>query len=195
MQILDKFRDWYHGLPDKKRYLEFITALLTIPVLLTVIISNVRNINQNQKQPTPTPSGPATPQVTVLPIEIRNPTGIQTGSSPSPTGKTVEPCLKEIGPVEIKSPREGESVTGDPVCIEIKPAGGDYCASVWSYRINNSPWSEYTDRSICLYNQTGGEKTLEVRFKSIVTGAEQVIRRVFNIVPSNPTPATGSAGM
>ena len=47
--MLEKFKDWYRNLPDKKRYIEFVTAILTVPVLITVIISNVSRINEDKK--------------------------------------------------------------------------------------------------------------------------------------------------
>ena len=52
--VLEKIKKWYRNLPDKKRYLEFITALLTIPVLLTVLWSNLNNLQQKGAVPTPT---------------------------------------------------------------------------------------------------------------------------------------------
>ena len=70
--FLEKTKRWYRALPDKKRYLEFITALLTIPVLLTVAISNVMNLRQNKA--TPTPAITTTAAVAVTPTPTPTPT-------------------------------------------------------------------------------------------------------------------------
>lgn len=55
---IEKLKRWYRAMPDKKRYLEFVTALLTIPVLLTVMISNILSLQQKNAAPTPTPTPP-----------------------------------------------------------------------------------------------------------------------------------------
>lgn len=190
--IIQSIRDWYRGLPDKKRYLEFMTALLTIPVLLTVLLSNVSNLQNKKNEPTPTPQPtadqPLTGTATTTPKTTVTPT-----STPTPTPGPE--CIKEIGPIELSDPEEGSTVTGDPVYLDITRTGKNYCSVVWSYRINGSAWSEYTDKSISLYGLTPGVKNLELRVKSIVSTDTQLIKRTFTVAgTSTPTPtATSSA--
>src|SRR3989344_2884723 len=173
-----KIRDWFVKLPDKKRYFELITAFLSIPVLLSVILVNYLNIQERQKDdatPSPTPA--------VITI-IERPTSQQEiKSTPEPTvsGSTIQ-CEPEIGPIEITSPAENENVSDNPLCISIirENPNNKYCSVVWSHRINNSSWSNFTDREICLYNMDSGTKKLELRVKSIVSGKETVLKRSFN---------------
>ena len=49
--LLLKIKNWYTKLPDKKRHFELISAILTIPMMLTVILVNFNNI-ESQKQKT-----------------------------------------------------------------------------------------------------------------------------------------------
>jgi hypothetical protein len=88
-------------------------------------------------------------------------------------------------------PEEGNTVSKNPVCLDISRTGIDYCAVVWSYRLNNESWSDYTDKSICLYGLTPGTKKLELRVKSIVTGDETILTRNFTIYGS-PSPTSVS---
>lgn len=187
---VEKVKHWYRALPEKKRYLEFITALLSIPVLLTVVISNVLSLQSRNQTPTPT----ATPQVSTTSIPTPRLTVIPTGinTEPSPTATPSLQCKKEIGPIEIAYPEENSMISTDPVCLDIVREGTDYCAVVWSYRINGSAWSDYTDKSICMYGLPPGEKKLELRVKSIVTGTETILRRTFTIPSPTPTAAPTS---
>ena len=177
--FVNKIRNWFIKLPDKKRYFELITAFLSIPVLLSVIFVNYFSIQERQKDKDSTPS--PTPAVITI-IERR-----ETPSEEKPTLKlTPSPsrsqCEPEIGPIEITSPKENETLSDNPLCVNIvrKNPDNKYCAVVWSQRINNSTWSDFTDREICIYNMDSGKKTLELKVKSIVTGAEKTLIRVFN---------------
>ena len=186
--VIERLRSWYRGLPDKKRYLEFITALLTIPVLLTVLLSNVTNLqNQKKAEITPTPTQViATPssKPTDVPAKLPN---------TSPTVTPAAQCIAGIGPIEIAYPEEGSTLSEDPICLDIPRSGGNYCSVVWSYRINGSGWSNYTDREVCMYNLSPGTKQLDLRVKSIVSGEEKILRRTFTVAGSvTPTPATQS---
>lgn len=148
--------------PDRKHYLEFITAALSIPVLLTVILVNINNLNATKKEPTPTPV------ITSEPREIIIREG---GSSPvekNPTATPTELCKKEIGPISITSPKEGSTVTDNPVNFVIKH-NDDYCTSVWSYRINNGSWSEYSSSAPSIYNMPNGPVKFQLRVQSTVS--------------------------
>jgi len=193
--VMQKIKRWYSRLPDKKIYLEFITALLTIPVLLTVIISNVQNL-QKQNTPTPTPqvtSTPALPDDKRMPKEPKN-IFDPTMTTPIPTMTPSAQCKKEVGPINILYPEEGTTLSKDPICLDIVRTGEDYCAVVWSYRINNGNWSDYTDKSICIYGLSSGTKNVELRVKSIVTGNETILTRSFIVAgTTTPTPTSTSS--
>lgn len=196
--FIEKIRNWYHNLPEKKKYIEFITALLSVPVMLTIIILNLNSLNQSKKQSTNT--NQTTPiqivitektpsQGSPVPTQTITPTVI-----PSPT-LTLTECKKEIGPVEILSPQEGEVIAKDAVCIKLSTKS-EYCPVVWSYQVNNGNWSDFTDKGICLYNLTNGEKQLQIKIKSTVSDDEITLKRNFTYTGSTFTPtATFSASL
>ncbi|MBI4130082.1 hypothetical protein HY468_02080 [Candidatus Roizmanbacteria bacterium] len=194
MNPLEKIQDWYRDLPDKKKYFEVVTAFLSIPVLLTVLINNISNL-ENNKGESPTPTVTAEIEhVTYIPIEVSKPEPtrsvtptISSQVSPTPSTQPVV-CKKAVGPVDITSPQEGEIVSDNPVEIMISYVTGEYCAVVWSYRINNGRWSDYNDRSIALYNMPPGEKVFELRVKSIASGDEKNLTRTFVYQPLDTSP-------
>ena len=47
--LKDRFTFWYKNLPNKKTHIEFITAILTVPVMVTVILINLNNLNQSKE--------------------------------------------------------------------------------------------------------------------------------------------------
>jgi len=193
--LKEKFKKWYRALPDKKKYIEFFTAFLSVPVLITVILINLGNLNQNKKTQ-------STVQTTSTPvqIEIKTPTGADRPKMSLPPQITITPtltptssdCKKEVGPVSIQSPEENETVTSNPVCIEISYKIGEYCAVAWSYKINDGSWSSYTDKDICLYNLTNGSKILKLKVKSIASTDEETLERNFTYNGESST-ATSSA--
>ncbi len=189
--VVERIRRWYRGLPDKKRYLEFVTALLTIPVLLTVLLGNLSNI-QKQKTADTTPTSSVTPTVAVT--HTPSPRLQNTEATQSPTPTTVAACTREVGPMEILYPEENVTISENPVCLELSKQNPQYCAVVWSYRINGSSWSAYTDRAICMYGLDAGKKTLDLRIKSIASGDEVILNRIFTVLGDpTPTQATTSA--
>ena len=72
---------------------------------------------------------------------------------------------------------------------------GDYCSTVWAYRVNDSSLSTYNNDPICLYNMASGPVKAEVRIKSTVTGNEETLVRNFiyqntnDSALSSPTPS------
>jgi hypothetical protein len=181
-----KFLRDFRKLPERKQYIEFFTAILSIPVLLTVIVLNLNTLRDKGKD-TPTENVP------VREVVITQP---DTGKERVVT-VTSEPCVEEIGPISIDSPDEGERVTDNPVQVSITYKKGKYCAVVWSYRINGGRWSEYDDNSIALFNPPKGEIRFELRVKSIASGDQKTISRNFtyagnSVVPTDTT-ASGSA--
>ena len=188
LPTIERIKKWYRRLPDKKRYLEFITAFLTIPVLLTVLLNNISNIQKQQVMPSPTPAPTEAITKNVTPTKIVTITAT-VSATPTPASE----CLKQIGPIEIVYPEENDSLNANPICLDIVRQTNQYCGVVWSYRINGSGWSAYTDKSICMYGLEPGVKNLELRVKSIISSDEIILKRTFTAAGPTPTPATQSA--
>ncbi|MDP3941329.1 MAG: hypothetical protein Q8Q49_03415 [bacterium] len=176
-RFLSRILRSYRSLPDKKKYVEFFTAILTVPVLLTVIILNLSSLKK-EEQPNPTPQVEQPKIVITLPEQPSTKT-IPSDGRQNPTATPQQACKKEIGPIEISTPEEGDVVTDNPISIIVTQKEEGFCAVVWSYRINNGSWSDYDDKSIALYNPPKGPIVLELRIKSVVTGDEERITRKF----------------
>ena len=202
-KIIDRIVAWYRKLPEKKHHFEFITAVLSVPVMLTVIILNLNNLTQqkntNQKQTTSEKIVPIQVVITGekqnTPSETPVATATQSASIPSATPAS---CIKEVGIVSIASPRENEVVTKDPVCMTIATQSG-YCSVNWSYRLDDGNWSDYSDKNICLHNLTNGNKTLQLKIRSSASSDEVTLQRSFiyqgNNEPTTVPNASSSAGM
>lgn len=204
--MIDKTKRWfkkvlrsYRHLPDKKQYIEFFTALLSVPVLLTVILINLNNLN-TKKAATPAPT-PAQQEKTII---VSLPPGNNSNDNPrigQTTTQTPEQCNKHLAPVTILSPDEGDTVTDNPVSVGISYDQQDYCSVVWSYRINGGQWSDYGNDSLSLYNLPQGQIKLDLRVKSIVTGQDSTQTRNFiykgtnvSVTPAlSPTPNAGTS--
>ena len=177
-------------MPDKKKYVEFFTAILTVPVLLTVIILNLTSLKKDEQ---PKPVAQEQPKVV---ITIPEKTSSNSNDKvPNQTSTPQPECKKELEPVEISTPEEGDTVKDNPVSIIVAQKGEGYCAVVWSYRINGGRWSDYDDKSIALYNPPKGQVTLELRIKSVVTGDEQKITRKFIYEGTSDFSATASGSV
>lgn len=191
------------NIPDKKRYIEFFTTLLSVPVLITVIMLNLNNLKSNNKSDVASPPPIQKEERIYIPV-ITTTQNANKNSSPQVSitpdqtlsvTPTNEACKPQIGPVSISTPEEGDTVTDNPVSIIITYKTGEYCAVVWSYRLNGGSWSAYDDKSLALYNLPQGKIKIEVKIKSIVTGDEQILIRNFtyggttsNIAPTvSPT--------
>ncbi len=182
LTIGQKFKKWYRGLPESKKYIEFFSAILGIPVLLTVLILNYNNLKGAKTVTTivPTPPSPPKMVVTVVPV---------TQKESSPTATPIPACKKEVGPIEISSPTEGQTVNSSPVCFNIDYKDNSYCSVVWKYRIDNSSWSDFIDKSVCVYNLTSGPHTFELNVKSTASSDTTDLIRNFNFQGGiNPTP-------
>lgn len=180
-------------LPDKKPHLDFIAAVLTIPLLVLTLylnISNLKNKNNTNLTPTPTQAGSrvitSAPEVTRLVIT----------ATPQPTANQ-NTCIKDIGPISIDSPTEGQTVSDNPVCIDINYQAGNYCSVVWSYTINNGDWSNYSNNSVCLYNLPSGNNSFDLRIKSLSSASMKTLHRNFlyksNQAQPSVTPTLTSA--
>lgn len=177
------------NLPNKKNYLEFVTALLSIPVLLTVVYMNYLSIQEKRQKEEASPS-PAPTQSVVTIIRER-----EIDRSPTETQESKETdteCEAGIGNIEIANPEEGKTISDNPLEIDINYTKGSYCAAVWSYRLNGGNWSDYTDNNIEIYNLPSGEKKLELRVKNIVSGDTQTVERNFIYKNTNEVPTPTS---
>jgi len=99
MKHLDNAIQWYKKLPEKKIYLEFLSALLTVPVLITVILLNIINLKKNTQptvtsdtlSPTTIPTLPQTtsqspnPEITVKVVYVTPAPESANTLAPSPT--------------------------------------------------------------------------------------------------------------
>jgi len=192
--IQERIISWYRALPDKKRYLEFITALLTIPVLLTVLLSNVTNL-QNQNKTNGSTHIPILNVTPTLNPPAQN--SIISGTTPPVTPsltRILEPqCTPGVGPISIVYPEEGDTVMDNPLCLEISRKNSNYCAISYSYRINNGAWSAFFGNSVCMSHLTPGTKRLDLRIRSTVNDDEEVFTRTFIIADPSPSPATQSS--
>lgn len=175
MERLQKFfnrtKRSYRSLPDKKQYIEFFTAALTVPVLLTVIIINLNNLRSSNKSAQITPA-----PVQDRPIIVNYPSISEKTTVVAPS---TEACKQAIGPISIDYPGENDVISDNPVQIKINYVKGSYCAVVWAYRINDGKFSDYDDKSIALYNPPQGTIRFQLKVKSIVTGEEKNLTRTF----------------
>ncbi len=194
MNPIQKLYQKLTGLPHKKHYLEFVTALLSIPVLLTVVYMNYLSIQEKRIKDAITPTPAPTQSVITI---IREKEVDREPDAPTPdSDQSATECDPGIGVVEIINPDENETLSDNPLEIDIEYKKGDYCAVVWSYRINGSSWSDYNDNNIVIYNMPSGQKKLELRIKNIASGETQTIERNFTyknmqeIATPTPTPTS-----
>ncbi len=177
--------------PEKKTHLDFIAALLTIPVLLSVIILNYSNLNNLQKKTTVNASPTPAPTQQVI-IVSPSQTPAQTDNNLPP----IQSCKEGIGPLSISYPAEGQTISDNPVCVNINYSDPSYCSVVWSYRINGGQWSDYNSNSPCLYNMPNGNIKFELRVQSTVAQNQtQTYTRNFvyngqgTVATPSPTPS------
>jgi len=178
----------YRALVDNKKALDFIAAALTIPVMLTLIISNYYNI-QNKKKTEPE-RGETEKEITPIEVKVNIspgqrdellPTLAPTPELNKPTATPTEKaCKLDPAPIKIIFPKEGEVVIDDPVCIDIEVEEEDeYCGFEWAYRVNNAGWSGYSSSQICLFNMKTGGIKLDVRVRNIESGRTKTYTRNF----------------
>ena len=173
--MLGKIKQGIRNLLKKKAYIELIVALLTIPFFLSIIIinfSDIKNKNKDseaEQKPVIIEKNNSSPQ---------NLPGSQNGPSPPPI-QSPEACKDKIGPISISSPKEGATVSDNPVNFIIKYEDESYCRVVWSYRINNSLWSEYSSNAPTVYNLPQGSVKFELRIQSTVSNDQELLDRNF----------------
>ncbi len=193
---IGKTKEIIKRLPEKKAHFDFIAAVLTIPVLVTVLILNLGSLLTKNSKATTTPT-PTIPVSRSSPTPTISSSHIQSTSSPQVTTilitNTPEPttnqCTPGIGQIDIGYPSEGQTVTNNPVCTVINYNAGNYCSVIWAYSINGSPLSDYSNNSVCLYNLPSGSNTFTLQVKSLVSNDTKTITRHFIYNgPNQPTP-------
>lgn len=176
-------------LPERKHYVEFITAALSIPVLITVILVNLNNLKGNSKNQPITPTPAQTTKEVIIhdqPITVKDVIPTQ-----ATTSAKQEVCKKEVGPISIEYPKEGATITDNPVNIIIKYTDDSYCSVVWSYRINGGSWSEYSSNAPSIYNMPNGNVTFDLRVQSTASQDQDQLERKFiynGSTQSSPSP-------
>ncbi len=188
-------KNWIKKLPDRKHYIDFIAAFLTIPVLLTVLISNISNIQQKKNPVTAKTEKTSTPIIINSPTSQKPPNyNLSAPSEPPPpasvSGNPSPICRKGIGPIEIAYPNEGQIVSDNPLCISINYQSDTYCSVVWSYSINNGSWSNYSTTTPCLYNMPSGNITFDLRIKSLASQDQTTLQRNFIYKNTNNVPTS-----
>lgn len=176
--------------PERKHYLEFVTAALSIPVLLTVIFVNLNSLNV-KKEATSTEKAQPSPQTVIIRETVPSQSNTTNNQPATPTSAS---CKKQIGPVSITYPKEGATVNDNPVNFIVKYDDSTYCSVVWSYRVNGGSWSEYSSNSPSIYNLPNGNITFELRVQSTVSQDQDQIERQFTYqgttVAATPTPTS-----
>ncbi len=182
---------------SKKPLIEFIVATLSVPSLILVLILNynsIKNLNDAKLTPTPVPNA-VTPNSNVkLPSFFTKPITRVSPTQSSSANQT--PCNKSLGPVSITSPNEGDTISSNPVEVDITYDNTDYCSAVWSYSINGSTWSNYDDNSVALYNLPNGPIKFQLKVKSLTSSDQTTLIRNFTYNGQSaaaPTNASGSA--
>ncbi len=203
---MEKTKQIIKKLPLRKPHLDFLAAMLTIPVLITVLVINLSNLESRKSSVTPTPTATPvaqtkqtlqageSPQTKIITIQV-TPTAATVTPSPTPNPDT---CIKGIGPIDITYPQENQTVSDNPLCISINYTQGNYCSVVWAYKINNGNFSNYSNNSVCLYNVPQGSNTFTLEVKSLVNSDTKAIIRDFEYVTNTqvtqtPTPVASSS--
>jgi hypothetical protein len=181
-----KIKRFFKNLPNKKHHLDFWVAVLSIPVLLTVVLTNVINLQNRNVKATPTP--------TPVQKTVQNPIIIEkTANQALPTNAN---CIKQIGAISIDDPQEEEVVKNNPVCITISYDDSKYCSVVWSYSINGGDWSSYSNSSPCIYNLPTGQTKFDLKVQSTASQNETTtLTRNFDYEGTSTTTASSSANL
>lgn len=181
MKYFDGLKKQIKDIHTRKPYIEFLTAILTIPVLLTVIILNFNNLKGADA------SKEATKNETIVITQPAN------NNETKEIVVTKPACEPGIGDISITNPDEGDTITENPVMVDVDYTANGKCEVVWSYRINDGAWSNYDDRSISLSNLNNGDIKLDLRIKSVVNSDQKTLTRRFTYqgqLTSTPSPTS-----
>ena len=177
-------------LPSKKPYFEVVGAILTIPVLITVILLNLNNLSLSKNAKTA-----ASPTLIPQQVIIHDSNPIIVTATPNPIPSPTQmpnttSCQKSVGPISIEYPQEGQTVKDTTLCFIIHHDDSNYCSVVWSYRINGGAYSDFGNNSPCIYNLPNGATEFDLRAQSTVSNDQTFTARRFNYQgnSSAPTP-------
>lgn len=186
---MSRVRKVIQGLPSKKQYFELVGAMLSIPVLITVILLNTNSLrSNNSKTSTPTPAVVITEKDRVI---TQPPQVIyQGGTSDDSSGSSSASCTKEVGQVRIASPREDEVVSTNPVCFDISSDDDSICPLTYAYRVDGGSWTDFSRNTVCLYNLQSGRHTVDVKVKSSQSDDVVQLRRTFQVGQSDSPSST-----
>lgn len=173
---MNRVKRTLRALPEKKQYFELVGAMLSIPVLITVILLNTNSLkNSTAKKDASSPT-PATVVVTEKDRLITQPPQVIYENNPSGGNAS---CTKQVGQVRIASPNEDEVVATNPVCLDIVSVDVNACPAVYSYRVDNGAWSDFSKNTVCLYNLKAGKHSVDVKVKSSLSDDVVQLRRSF----------------
>lgn len=190
---------------DKKPLIEFVVAVLSVPSLILVVILNynsLKNLSASKAVLTPTPTSSVSTSQTADTVNTAQPNFFTAPitRTPRPTEQpsvSQAPCNKSLGPVNITSPNEGDTVNSNPVEIDISYDDGTYCSAVWAYSVNGSNWSNYDNNDVALYNLPNGQITFQLKVMSLTSSDTTTLTRHFTYTgqstAATPTTASGSA--
>jgi hypothetical protein len=184
----------------KKPLLEFVVAVLTVPSLILVLILNyntIKNLNAAKATPTPVSASNATNTGNGSTASAPNFFTEPVTRTPKPTSSSVSqtPCNKSLGPVNITSPNEGDTISSNPVEVDISYDDSTYCSAVWSYSVNGSSWSPYGDNSVALYNLPNGPVSFQLQVRSLTSSDQTTLTRnfIYNGQSTAPAPTSASS--
>lgn len=181
---ITKLREGINKLPDKKPHLDFLAGLLTIPLLIVTLILNWNSLTARNaaSKLSSTPS----PAPTIIYKNRGNITPLIVTTKPQPTSQ--DQCVKDIGPISISYPQEGQTVSDNPICIGIDYQAGNYCSVVWAYQIDGGALSDYSNNSVCLSNLPSGNHSFVLHIKSLSSSSTKTLTRNFTYKNNNATP-------
>ncbi len=163
-KITKRFKKGIHYITDRKHYVDVIIALLSVPALVTALILNINSLQTKKASSTATPTVvvQSSPQVVVPTEAVRI---VTQAASPLPTSGPS--CTPGIGQLTIAYPQELQTVSDNPLCIELDYDAQNNCQVVWRYRINGGSWTNYGNDSACMYSLPSGQNTFDLQVKSL----------------------------
>lgn len=124
-----KVKQFIKELPEHKKYIDVFTAMLTVPIMLTAIVTSYTNLKNNtakaeEKSATPTPIIKEKETVQIVPVKVEvtlPPTTISVGPTTAPTNSP-QPTQSVLQDQPILTPTSIPSATPT---ITITPAPTD----------------------------------------------------------------------
>lgn len=192
---VEKIKKVYQDLPEKKKYIELISAAVSLPVMVTVLMLNLNNLRQTKStsNSTPTPSlSQITPTPSLTPVISTTPR-LSPTLTPTPTiTPTPAVCNPDVSSVDFVTPTDNQLISSNSLTIDLTDPATGFCNYLWSYTIDGANWSEYTDKAVSIYNLSPGTKKIQVKVKSIVGTSTKLLSRTVTIQSSSSPTLTPS---